>query len=77
MICCRFGITDGRPHSAGGVYLSINNLRRRVRYSQRNIMLVTMIPGPKEPSLEQMNHALEPLVKRLNQLYIGTLSPLP
>lgn len=67
-----FGITENRPHSAGGVYVSLNNLDRRVRFLQHNVHLTTVIPGPKEPSLEQLNFVLEPLMGELQQLYGGT-----
>lgn len=30
-----------------------------------------MIPGPKEPSLEQINYVLEPVKDELDLLYIG------
>ncbi|KIJ07324.1 hypothetical protein PAXINDRAFT_182502 [Paxillus involutus ATCC 200175] len=68
-----FGITDNRPHSTGGVYASFNNLHRGVRFLQHNVILVTTIPGPKEPSLEQLNHSIEPFVVDFKRVYSGVL----
>ncbi|EJF67325.1 hypothetical protein DICSQDRAFT_46259 [Dichomitus squalens LYAD-421 SS1] len=79
-----FGVTEGRPHSVGAVYLTFNNLHRSVRYLQRNVHLLLVIPGPHEPSLEQLNHMLEPVVEELKSIYSGVLlnvfgepSPVP
>ncbi|KAG1797620.1 uncharacterized protein BJ212DRAFT_1488905 [Suillus subaureus] len=63
LVCCDVGlsmtlnidwfrITEGRPHSLGVVYISFNNLHRSVRYLMHNVHLALVIPGPKEPSLE-------------------------
>ncbi|KAG1751405.1 uncharacterized protein EDB91DRAFT_1234802 [Suillus paluster] len=68
-----FGITENRPHSAGGVYISFNNLHQSARFLQQNIHLATVIPGPKEPSLEQLNHPLEPLIADLKMIYAGVV----
>ncbi|THH20857.1 hypothetical protein EW146_g580 [Bondarzewia mesenterica] len=66
-----FRITDGRPHSAGGVYVSFNNLKCSVRFLQHNVHLAMTIPGPKEPSLEQLNHCLQPLADEFGELVKG------
>ncbi|KAL7282470.1 hypothetical protein ACG7TL_003941 [Trametes sanguinea] len=68
-----FGIISGRHHSAGGVYVIFNNLRRAVRFLTHNVHQVTLISGPKEPSLEQLNNALLPLKWDLEQLYKGII----
>ncbi|KAH9935806.1 hypothetical protein B0H21DRAFT_878742 [Amylocystis lapponica] len=68
-----FGITENRPHSCGGVYITCNNLHRSVRYLQQNIILVTTVPGPKEPSLEQLNYVFAPLVRDMKILGTGTI----
>ena len=47
--------------SVGVIYLCILNLPRRLRYKQENILLVGIIPGPKEPKLVA-NAFLTPLV---------------
>ncbi len=72
----RFGVISGRPHSCGAVYIVFNDLDRSVRFLQRNVLLLMNIAGPKEPSLEEMNHLLEPFVKEVNTLQRGKLIPL-
>lgn len=57
------------PYSAGAIYLVIQNLPGTERYKLENIMLVGIIPGPKEP--KTMDHYLKPLVGDLNKLFIG------
>lgn len=37
--------------SVGVIYLSILNLPHHIRYKQENVILVGIIPGPKEPKL--------------------------
>ncbi|KAG1813651.1 uncharacterized protein BJ212DRAFT_1482550 [Suillus subaureus] len=71
-----FGITEGRPHSLGAVYISFNNLHQSVRYLMHNVHLALVIPGPKEPSLKNLNYCLEPLMDDIHCLYKGTfISP--
>lgn len=57
-------------HSEGAIYLSILNLPRELRYLQENVILVGVIPGPKEPK-KHINSFLKPLVKELQQLWKG------
>lgn len=45
------------------------NLPPNLRYRPENIFLAGIIPGPKEPSLEQINHFLKPLVDDLQVLW--------
>ena len=59
-------------HSEGAIYMSVLNLPRKERYLQENVMLIGVIPGPKEPSLN-MNTFLEPLIDELHQLWKGVL----
>ena len=37
------------PYSAGGIYLTVQNLPRTERYKMENIILVGIMPGPQEP----------------------------
>ena len=67
----RFGITDRRPHLAGGLYVTFNKLHRRVRLLDYNIHLVMVLSG--EPSLEDLNNVFEPFKCKLKLLYIGTV----
>ena len=56
--------------SLGVIYLSILNLPRHLRYKQENIILVGIIPGPKEPKLN-INSYLSPLVDELKEFWHG------
>lgn len=67
----RFGITDNRPHSCGTIYAAVNNLHRSHRYLADSTAILTTIPGPFEPRLEQQNHILEPIKDGLKKLYAG------
>lgn len=57
-------------HAEGAAYLTILNLPREERYLQENMILLGVIPGPKEPSLT-MNTLLEPFVKEMIALWEG------
>ncbi|KAJ7120571.1 hypothetical protein C8R43DRAFT_1136739 [Mycena crocata] len=66
-----FGITDNRPHSCGAIYAVFNDIYRAVRYTSDNAPILTTIPGPFEPSLEQLNHIVMPIKDGLMKLYGG------
>jgi hypothetical protein len=70
------GLLAGWPHSTGAMYLAINFLQRGVRYLQRNILCYAVLPGPSEPSLEQLNHILESLIAEVVQLQQGKILTL-
>ena len=57
-------------HAEGVIYLSILNLPRQERFLKQYILLVGVIPGPKEPALH-INAFLQPLVDELKQLWEG------
>lgn len=57
-------------YSIGALYLVILNLPRDERYKIENIILIGIIPGPKEPSLT-INSYLAPLVLELQEAYKG------
>lgn len=57
-------------YSAGVIYLCIQNLPRTERYLAENIILIGVIPGPKEPE-KKINSFLEPLVRELQLLWKG------
>ncbi|PIL28719.1 hypothetical protein GSI_08763 [Ganoderma sinense ZZ0214-1] len=59
----------GKSHSIGAIYLACLNLPPDIRYRPENIYLAGIIPGPKEPSLQELNHHLRPLVDELIQLW--------
>lgn len=55
-------------HSCGVIYLAILNLPRELRFKWENIIIVGIIPGPKEPSLT-VNTFLKPFVDDLLLLW--------
>lgn len=63
-------------YSVGAIYLIIQNLPRCMRYKRENVILVGLIPGPKEPKLT-MNSFLQPLVHELKELWEGVNIPCP
>ena len=62
--------------SVGAIYLSIHNIPRQERYKLANIILVGIIPGPKEPKYT-MNQYLSHLVEELKEFWHGVEIPLP
>ena len=58
-------------YSVGVLYLTVLNLPRTIRYKLENIIIVGIIPGPREPSTNGMNFFLEPLVHELQQFWSG------
>ncbi len=59
--------TGGKKVSVGPMYMVCFNLPPHLRYRMENIFLVGVIPGPREPALDQINHLLKPLVDDLVQ----------
>lgn len=59
----------GKSVSTGGVYMVCLNLPPALRYKVENMFLVGVIPGPNEPSVDQINHILRPLVDALLVLW--------
>ena len=53
-------------YSVGAIYLSIQNLPRDVCFRPENIILVGVLPGPKEPK-KTINSYLTPLVVELQE----------
>ena len=51
-------------YSVGAMYLSVMNLPREYRFKPENILLVGLIPGPKEPRIT-INQFLSSLVNEL------------
>ncbi len=60
--------------SVGVIYLTVMNLPRTIRYKLENILIVSIIPGPKEP--HDINPFLEPLVCELQQFWSGIKLPV-
>lgn len=61
-------------YSAGAIYIAIQNLPRNERYSNDNVLLIGIIPGPNEPP-KTMNSYLQPLVCELKELWKGVIMP--
>ena len=57
-------------YSVGVFYMVILNLPREERYKIENIVLLAIIPGPREPKLT-VNSFLGPLVEELKDLWEG------
>ena len=54
--------TAGKKKLVGSIAMTILNLHPSLWYKPENIYMVGIIPGPKEPFLEEINHFLQPLV---------------
>ena len=63
---------DHTQHSEGAAYITVLNLPRKQRYLQENIILLGVIPGPKEPPLN-INSFLRPFVDELLKLWQGVV----
>jgi len=59
----------GKKASVTAIYMVLLNLPPSSRYKVENMYLAGIIPGPKEPSLTQINHLLRPLVNELLELW--------
>jgi len=57
-------------YSVGVIYLVILNLPREERYKLENIIVVGIIPGPKEPK-KNVNSFLVPLMEDLHKFWNG------
>ncbi|KIJ59125.1 hypothetical protein HYDPIDRAFT_65665, partial [Hydnomerulius pinastri MD-312] len=44
------------------IAMALLNLPPSLRYKAENLYLVSVIPGPREPSLDEVNHFLRPLI---------------
>ena len=59
-------------YSVGAIYCVVQNLPRVERYKEENVILVGLIPGPKEPSLS-INSYLLPFIEELHLYYFNGL----
>ena len=57
-------------HSEGAIYVSVMNLPCQKWFLQEHVILVGVIPGPKEPPIH-INSFLRPLVDDLKKLWRG------
>ncbi|CDO77902.1 hypothetical protein BN946_scf184624.g1 [Trametes cinnabarina] len=64
-------LQKSRSHSSGAVYVTIVNNPRGIRFSREDTFLYCLIPGPHEPSFEQINELLKPFVDDMLELGNG------
>ena len=57
-----------KGYSVGAIYCVILNLPREIRYKRENVLLIGVIPGPKEPD-HDINSFLNPFVEDLQTLW--------
>ena len=58
-------------YSTGALYLTVCNNPPSKRFRREETFLLAVLPGPKEPSLEELNHVLKIFVPELKALYTG------
>jgi len=73
--CDWFQPFSNTQYSVGALYLTILNLPRKERNKLENIILVSVIPGPREPKMT-LNPLLVPLVEELKSVYNGWQLPV-
>ena len=61
----------GKSVSLGSILLVCMNLPPEDHYLEENLFLFGVIPGPKEPSLDQINNFLLPLVNEFETFQKG------
>lgn len=59
---------DRGIYSLGAIYMTVQNLPRNIRHKPENVILVGIMPGPKEAS-HNINSYLGPLVLELQQAW--------
>ncbi|EIW82591.1 hypothetical protein CONPUDRAFT_142843 [Coniophora puteana RWD-64-598 SS2] len=62
---------SGGPHSTGAFYVVICNNPRKIRYLAEETMLVMVLPGPHEPTLEQLNKLMSLFAQTMRRLMGG------
>ena len=63
----------GKSTSTGSIVMACLNLPPSLRYKPENLFLVGVIPGPREPSIEEVGHFTEPIVDMLDKSWrVGT-----
>jgi hypothetical protein len=62
---------SSRHHKIGVIILVCLNLPIEYRLKTENVYIAGIIPGPKEPTGEQLNYLLKPLIKELIELWHG------
>lgn len=62
---------SGKKISCGAIILCCMNLPPELRHLPENVFFAGIIPGPKEPSIVTMTHALQPIVDELKPFWTG------
>ena len=57
----------GKSTSTGSIAMACLNLPPSLRYKSENLFLAGVIPGPKEPSVEEVGQFVEPIVDMLDR----------
>ena len=55
----------GPSTSSGIILMACHNLPLEHRYKPENMYLAGVIPGPKQPSLDNLNHCVRPLIDNM------------
>ena len=63
--CCRFQAIKAGSHSTGAMYMTCCNNPRSLQQLQEETILVMVVPGPDEPTLEQMNKLINIWVQHM------------
>ncbi|OSD04070.1 hypothetical protein PYCCODRAFT_1444205 [Trametes coccinea BRFM310] len=66
-----FRVMKRGNYSVGAIYLTVCNNPCSKRFLRKETFLLATIPGPDEPSLEQLNHILQVFIPDLIALYNG------
>ena len=53
----------GKKKSVGSIPLALLNLPPSIRYKAENLYVLGVIPGPRKPSLDEINHFLCPVIE--------------
>jgi len=59
----------GITASVGAISLACLNIPSLIRYKWENIYVAGIIPGPREPSLEEVDHFMKPLIEGFLELW--------
>ena len=62
---------DSSVYSTGAIYGVICNLPREIRFQQENMLVLGLLPGPKEVQTDKINHYLSPIVNELLEFWEG------
>lgn len=57
----------GKQRSVGVVLMVCLNLPAEIRYNRENVYATSVIPGPSEPSGDEINHFIHPIVENFRQ----------